>query len=57
MCSEEHMYTRPTVTRFGTLRELTRGGSSTNYDFCDAANNTCDPTQPNCWVPVPNPRS
>ena len=51
------MYTRPTVTRFGTLRELTRGGSSTNYDFCDAANSTCDPTQPNCWVPIPNARS
>ena len=35
------MYTRPTLVRFGTLRELTLGGSSANYDFANASNNTC----------------
>jgi hypothetical protein len=51
------VYTRPTLVRFGTLRELTLGGSSANYDFANASNNTCDRTAPECWVPIPNPRS
>jgi hypothetical protein len=51
------VYTRPTLERFGTLRELTLGGSAANYDFANASNNTCDRTAPQCWVPVPNPRS
>ena len=51
------MYTRPTMHRFGTLRELTLGGSSVNYDFGNANNNTCDPNSAQCWVPIPNPRS
>jgi hypothetical protein len=51
------MYTRPTVQRFGTLRELTLGGTSANYDFAQAANSTCNLSAPECFVPVPNPRS
>ena len=51
------MYTRPTVQRFGTMRELTLGGTSANFDLGNAANNSCDPTDPNCYVPIPNPRS
>jgi hypothetical protein len=51
------MYTRPTLQRFGTLRELTLGGSAANYDFGNANNNTCNRSAPNCWVPIPNPRS
>ena len=51
------MYSRPSVQRFGTLRELTLGGSAANYDFGNANNTTCDTTQPNCWAPIPNPRS
>jgi hypothetical protein len=54
---EGFVYTRPTLVRFGTLRELTLGGSSANYDFANASNNTCDRTAPECWVPIPNPRS
>jgi hypothetical protein len=51
------MYTRPTVTRFGSLRELTLGGSAANYDFANLNNNTCNTTSPYCWAPIPNPRS
>ena len=51
------MYTRPTVKRFGTMRELTLGGSATNYDFGNASNNSCDKSAPNCWAPIPNARS
>jgi hypothetical protein len=51
------MYTRPTVQRFGTLRELTLGGSAANYDFGNANNSTCNTSSQYCWVPVPNPRS
>ena len=52
-----NMYTRPTVKRFGTMRELTLGGSASNYDFGNASNNSCDRSQPNCWAPIPNSRS
>ena len=51
------MYTRPTVQRFGTLRELTLGGTAANFDFAQAANSTCNLAAPECFVPVPNPRS
>ena len=51
------MYTRPTVKRFGTMRELTLGGSSANYDFGNATNNTCDTKAEYCWQPIPNHRS
>lgn len=51
------MYSRPTIQRFGSLRELTLGGSAANYDFGNANNTTCDPNAPDCWMPVPNPRS
>lgn len=51
------MYTRPTVQRFGTLRELTLGGSAANYDFANLNNNTCNTSSPYCWQPIPNPRS
>jgi hypothetical protein len=51
------MYNRPTVQRFGTLRELTLGGSTNNYDLGNANNNTCNPSAPACYIPVPNPRS
>jgi hypothetical protein len=54
---EIHMYTRPTVQRFGTLRELTLGGSAANYDFANLSNNTCNTSSPDCFIPVPNPRS
>jgi hypothetical protein len=50
-------YTRPTLQTFGTLRELTLGGSAANYDFGNANNTTCNRSAPNCWVPIPNPRS
>jgi hypothetical protein len=51
------MYTRPTVQRFGTLRELTLGGTSANYDFANLNNSTCSTATPNCYFPIPNPRS
>lgn len=51
------MYTRPTVQRFGTLRELTLGGTAANFDFAQAANSTCNLSAPECFVPIPNPRS
>ena len=51
------MYNRPTIQRFGSLRELTLGGSAANYDFGNANNSTCDPNSPQCWAPIPNPRS
>jgi len=51
------MYSRPTVQRFGTLRELTLGGAASNYDLGNANNNTCSRAAQYCWVPVPNPRS
>ena len=51
------MYNRPTVVRFGTLRELTLGGTSSNYDFGNANNNTCNKSLPLCWAPIPNARS
>ena len=52
------MYNRPSVQRFGTLRELTLGGSAANYDLGNANNsNSCDSHAQYCWVPVPNPRS
>jgi hypothetical protein len=51
------MYNRPTVQRFGTLRELTLGGTSANYDFANLNNNTCNTSSPYCWQPIPNPRS
>jgi len=38
------MYSRPQVQRFGSLRELTQGGSSANYDFASLSNSTCDPS-------------
>jgi hypothetical protein len=51
------MYSRPTVQRFGTMRELTLGGTSANYDFANANNITCNTALPVCWVPIPNARS
>ena len=51
------MYTRPTVKRFGTMRELTLGGSAANYDFGNANNNSCNTKAQYCWQPVPNHRS
>jgi hypothetical protein len=51
------MYNRPTVQRFGTLRELTLGGTSANYDFGNANNNSCNTASPVCWAPIPNARS
>ena len=51
------MYTRPSLERFGSLRELTLGGSAANYDFGNATNGTCDTSTPTCWVPIPNTRS
>jgi hypothetical protein len=51
------MYVRPTIERFGTLRELTLGGTAANYDFGNANNSTCNPNSPACWMPIPNPRS
>ena len=54
---ENCMYNRPTVQRFGTLRELTLGGTSANYDFANLNNSTCNTKSPMCWAPIPNPRS
>jgi hypothetical protein len=51
------MYIRPTLRRFGTLRELTQGGSAANYDFGNASSSTCDIGRQNCWAPIPNSRS
>jgi len=51
------MYSRPQVQRFGSLRELTQGGSSANYDFASLSNSTCNTASPQCWAPIPNPRS
>ncbi|MEO8561879.1 MAG: lasso RiPP family leader peptide-containing protein [bacterium] len=51
------MYSRPQVQRFGSLRELTQGGSSANYDFANLNNSTCNTSSPLCWAPIPNPRS
>lgn len=51
------MYDRPTLQRFGTLRELTLGGSAANYDFGNANNNSCDPNAQFCWAPIPNPNA
>jgi hypothetical protein len=51
------MYSRPSVQRFGTLRELTLGGSAANYDLGNANNSTCDTHAQYCWTPIPNARS
>jgi len=51
------MYSRPSVQRFGTLRELTLGGSAANYDLGNANNTTCSVRAPFCLAPIPNPRS
>ena len=57
IASGERMYTRPSVVRFGTMRELTLGGSAANYDFGNANNNSCNTKAQYCWQPVPNARS
>ena len=51
------MYSRPSVQRFGTLRELTLGGSTANYDVGQASNATCGAQTPFCLGPIPNHRS
>jgi hypothetical protein len=45
------MYNRPTVQRFGTLRELTLGGASHNYDVGNANANTCNTHAMFCSIP------
>ena len=47
----------PRSVAFGTLRELTLGGSAANYDFGNANNNSCDTSKPNCWAPDPERRA
>jgi hypothetical protein len=51
------MYSRPSVQRFGTLRELTLGGSAANYDVGNANNTSCGHQTPFCLGPIPNHRS